>query len=79
MAVKKEEGLFNVPSADGSPNPKSAGSLTQKENTRDSLFDQESVKDMETGTLSPLSGILSQVGVFTGSVDRLDLGKRVQG
>lgn len=52
MAVKKEEGLFNVPSADGSPNPKSAGSLTQKENTRDSLIDQESVKDMETGTFS---------------------------
>lgn len=34
---------------------------------------------METGTLSPLSGILSPVGMLTGSVDRLDLGKGVQG
>lgn len=34
---------------------------------------------METGTLSSLSRILSPVGMLTGSVDRLDLGKGVQG
>lgn len=59
------------------------GSLTQEENTRDSLLDQEPVKDMETGPfVSPLSGILNPLVegcVDRGSVDRLDLVEEVQG
>lgn len=37
------------------------------------------MKYMEAGTLSTLYVILSPVGVLTGSVDRLDLSKVVQG
>lgn len=53
-----------MPSADGFPNLRSAGSLAKEENTRDSLLNQESVKVMECGTLSPLSKILSSVGYW---------------
>lgn len=63
-----------MPSVDGFPKPRTAGSLNRKENTKDSLLDLDLVKDMEIGTLSPLSEILSSVGVLTGSIDRLDLG-----
>lgn len=59
MAEQQKKELMNLPSADGFPYPRSAGSQTQKENTTDSLLDQESVKDNGDWHLSPLSVILN--------------------